>query len=70
MFQEVYGKSTMNIESIFNVPVLFGLESQGKIPIIQSMLAEGKTWKEIGGKIGWCPKTAEEHYKWYLEKKK
>ena len=43
------------------IPV-FGLKAQGHIPTIQRMLAEGKTWEDIGREIGWDPGTAEEFY--------
>ncbi len=52
-----------------NAPMLFGLEAQGHIPTINRMLKAGASWEEIGRAIGWCPKTTEEHYGWYLEKK-
>jgi hypothetical protein len=42
--------------------ILFGLPAQGHIPTIQRMLSEGKSWKEIGDEIGWCPETAKKHY--------
>ena len=45
-----------------NVPCLIGLRQQGKFDTVTKMLAEGKTWKEIGKAIGWCPVAAE---KWY-----
>lgn len=49
-------------EQILNAPVVFGLEAQGHIPTIERMLDEQKTWDEIGKEIGWCPRTAMEHY--------
>lgn len=48
--------------AVLNVPFLFGLEAQGHIPTIERMLGEGKDWDAIGKAIGWCPKTAKEHY--------
>ena len=44
------------------VRVAFGLKAQGHLPTIEAMLVEGKSWVEIGAKINWCPKTAQEHY--------
>ena len=49
-----------------NSKVVFGLKAQGHIPIIQKMLKNHRSWKEIGKKIGWCPDTAKKHYKYYL----
>ncbi len=57
------------LDRIFDVPFLFGLVAQGHIPTIEQMIAENKTWEEIGNKIGWCPKTAKEHYDRYLARK-
>ena len=54
------------IKRILNTPVLFGLVAQGHIPTIEKMLSEQKTWEEIGKKINWCPKTAQEYYERYL----
>jgi hypothetical protein len=42
--------------------------AQGHIPTIEKMVAEGRSWDEIGNKIGWCPKTAKEHYDRYLKR--
>ena len=58
-----------DIPELKNAPMLFGLEAQGKIPVIERMLASGASWEEIGRAIGWCPETAERHYSWYLEQK-
>ena len=52
-------------EILLNAPVRFGLVAQGHIATIEAMLAEGQGWEAIGDKIGWCPKTAEEHYQRY-----
>lgn len=60
----------LDINHIFNVPFVFGLKAQGHVPTIEAMLSEGKTWDEIGKKIGWCPKTAQKHWGWYLEGQK
>jgi hypothetical protein len=58
------------LEAILDSPVLFGLGAQGHIPTIEKMLAAGRSWKEIGDAIGWCPETAERHYGWHLEARK
>jgi len=50
-------------------PIRFGLVAQGHIPTVERMLAEDASWDDIGKEIGWCPKTAEKHYGWYLENK-
>lgn len=42
-----------------------GLVSQGHVPTIERMLADGKSWVEIGAVIGWCPRTAEDHWRTY-----
>lgn len=52
-----------------SAPWVFGLKAQGHIPTIENMLAENKSWEEIGKKIGWCHKTAKEHYERYLKQK-
>ncbi len=52
-----------------NAPVRFGLVAQGHIPKIEQMLVQGESWASIGRAIGWCPKTAKEHYDRYLERK-
>jgi hypothetical protein len=43
-----------------NAPIVFGLKAQGHVPAIERILAEA--WEKIGNEIGWCPKTAREHY--------
>jgi len=58
------------IEKIFNIPCNFGLEGQGHIQTVEQMLQENKTWMEIGEQIGWCHKTAKQHYMMYLVSKK
>ena len=55
------------IDTLMNSPVLFGLVQQGHIPTIERMLEEGATWGQIGKEIGWCPETAKEHYRGYIE---
>ena len=47
--------------------VTFGLVAQGHIPTVERMLGEGQSWDDIGAAIGWCPKTAEEHWNWHVE---
>lgn len=42
--------------------IRFGLRQQGHMPTIERMLAEGRTWHEIGAVIGWHPPTAKEWY--------
>jgi hypothetical protein len=55
----VWAESDAALSKFFdNVPVLFGLARQGHIPTIERMLAEGKSWSEIGEAIGWCGETA------------
>jgi len=54
------------MRELMNVPVRVGLKAQGHIPTIEAMLYAGMTWREIGDRIGWCHKTAKEHYEWHL----
>jgi len=53
-----------------DVKIAFGLRAQGHLPTIERMLRDGKTWKEIGAAIGWCPITAERFYAMEQPKKK
>lgn len=46
--------------------ILFGLEAQGHIPTIKTMLAEGADWQDIGRRIKWDGETAKEYYERYL----
>ncbi len=46
--------------------IAFGLIKQGHVPTVGKMLAEGKSWEEIGKAIGWCPKTAKQHWLRYV----
>lgn len=55
----------IDIETLENAKIVFGLEKQGHIPTIENMLVDGKNWSEIGQVIGWCPITAREHYERY-----
>jgi hypothetical protein len=50
------------MEKVLDVPIAFGLRAQGHIPTIERMLADGADWDRIGIAIGWCPKTAKEHW--------
>lgn len=60
-----------NMDQLFRgVVCQFGLVQQGHIPTIEAMLGEGASWEEIGLKIGWCHKTAEQHYNAYLKGKR
>lgn len=43
-----------------------GLEAQGHTSTIERMLAEGRTWDEIGKAIGWHGPTAKDWYRAYL----
>lgn len=56
------------MQQILNQKVVFGLAAQGHISTIEQMLAEGKSWEEIGDVINWCPKTAKRHYEWHISK--
>lgn len=49
-------------DALDNAKIVFGLEAQGHIPTIEAMRADGKSWYEVGRKIGWEPDTAERHY--------
>lgn len=52
-----------------DAPVVFGLAAQGHIQTIETMLWAGCTWQQIASHIGWCAKTAKQHYQWHLEKR-
>lgn len=54
--------TTEELEKVLDVPFVFGLKAQGHIPTIERLLDEGVNWEEIGRAIGWCPRTAREHY--------
>jgi hypothetical protein len=45
-----------------DVKIKFGLRAQGYIPIVEAMLADGKTWDEIGKTIGWNGRAVKEWY--------
>lgn len=67
---DINAEAEADFAELLNLPVHFGLVAQGHIPTIERMLAEGRTWSEIGAVIGWMPETAEKHYGWYLERRK
>lgn len=52
-----------------NVRIVFGLEAQGHIPAVESALAEGADWQEIGRRIGWDGETAKTYYERHLAPK-
>lgn len=62
-------KTTDFPDELLNARVVFGLVKQGHIPTIEQMLAEGKSWDEIGQAIHWMPATAREYYEAYAQKK-
>jgi len=49
-------------KEVATLRMAFGLRAQGHLPTVETMLAEGCAWDEIGIAIGWCPKTAAEYY--------
>jgi hypothetical protein len=49
-------------EILGDTKVLIGLRQQGHIPTVERMIAEGKSWDEIGKAIGWDGKAAMEWY--------
>ncbi len=53
---------------MFRGPCSFALKDQGLIPIVGSMLAEGKSWVEIGESIGWPPQKAKRQWLWAMER--
>jgi hypothetical protein len=61
-------KATKLLE-VIDGPILFGLEAQGHIPVIASMLEANESWDEIGRAIGWHGPTAQEYYQRYLKRK-
>lgn len=50
------------MKKLLNAPIAFGLRAQGHLPIVNKMVDDGKTWQEIGQKIGWDPDTARRYY--------
>ncbi len=64
-------ESLKSLLKVFDgVQIQFGLEQQGHIPTVERMLAEGKTWNEIGDAIGWHGPTAAKFYDMYLKRTK
>lgn len=53
-------------DEILNAPVVFGLAAQGHIPTVERMLAEGRSWDEIGDVIGWCGNAVERFWGYHL----
>jgi hypothetical protein len=49
-------------DALLSAPVLFGLEAQGHMPTIATMLSNGHTWDQIAKEIGWERCTARLHY--------
>ena len=52
-----------------NARILFGLEAQGHIPVVENMLAGKADWQEIGRAIGWDGETARTYYERYQARK-
>lgn len=52
-----------------DAPILFGLEAQGHIPTVESMLRDGRDWPFIGRVIGWDGETAKSYYERYLARR-
>lgn len=67
---KVYAISASMDDAFRGVTVAFGLVQQGHIQTIEQMLQNNSSWAEIGKQIGWCPKTAEQHYTTYLKNRK
>lgn len=44
-----------------NATLTFGLMPKKRARVTE-LLAEGKTWEEIGRDVGWEPKTLREYY--------
>lgn len=49
-------------KEIENAPIRFGLEAQGHMATIETMLGNGHTWDQIADQIGWERCTARTHY--------
>ena len=50
------------------VKIKVGLRAQGHIPTVERMLADGRTWDEIGKEIGWHGPTVKEWYERFERK--
>lgn len=46
--------------------VRFGLRQQGHIETVRQMRAEGKSWEEIGKRIGWQGNAVEKDFTWEM----
>jgi len=44
------------------IKMKIGLESQGHLGTVESMLKDGKSWDEIGRAIGWIGYAAKDWY--------
>ena len=53
------------LTGILDARIQQGLVEQGRIPVIETMLLEGKDWGQIGREIGWDAVTAAQHYAVY-----
>lgn len=53
-------------DELADVPILFGLAAQGHLPTIETMLAAGSDWNEIGRRISWDGETARRYYERHL----
>lgn len=66
VFQEIKNLTAGDFEEAARVlkwgHIQFGLQAQGKLTYVGVLLAQGKSWEEIGKEIGWCPATAKEFY--------
>lgn len=49
-------------EILDSASLSIGLRAQGHMPAIRRMLAEGRSWRQIGDAIGWDGETAK---RWY-----
>lgn len=55
-------------EVFAGVEIKFGLRAQGHYETVERMRDEGKSWEDIGGKIGWAGSAVEEFFKIEVEK--
>ena len=51
-----------DMNELLAAKVKFGLRAQGHFPIIEKMIAENRSWEEIGKAIGWDGNTAKEYW--------
>lgn len=56
------------MKELEDAKIIFGLEAQGLIPKIESLLSSGKNWEQIGSEIRWCPIKARESYEFHLSR--